>query len=301
MEKEKLARRASQLKISSISLAENLQNGNFKSIYHGQGIEFSDVRDYLPGDNVRAIDWNVTARMGRPFIKQYEEDKELSVFLILDDSASMTSGSKGKSKISVATETAALLILAAEKSAGSTGAVFFDGDIKFSCHPKSGREHAMMILSKLDRLSAPANEDGIPEYTDIIGSVLGNAIKGAAKILRKRSLVFILSDFRAANWEKPFAQLAQKNDVIAIRLIDSTDSELPEIGTVPFYDNETGKASVFPTSSRKFKMAWFENNRNRVDQWRDYCTANGAFPITLSTAEDPVIVLSKFFSQRSRK
>ncbi len=295
MEKEKLSRRAARLKFSSIFLSENMRNGNFKSLYRGQGIEFSDVRDYLPGDNVRAIDWNVTAKMGRPFIKQYEEDKELSIFIILDDSVSMESGSRGKSKTQTAREAAALILLAAEKNAGSTGAVFFDGAIKFSCHPKPGREHAMMILSKLDKL------DSAEEYVRTNGSVLGNAIKGAGKILRKRSLVFLISDFRAAGWEKPFAQLSQKHDVIAVRMTDSTDSELPEIGTVPFFDSESKKTQVFPTSSKKFKMAWFEDNRARTDYWRDYCSKHGAHPLTLSTAEDPVTVLTKFFSQQVRK
>ncbi len=295
MEKEKLSRRASRLKFSSNFLSENMLNGNFKSLFHGQGIEFSDVRDYLPGDNVRAIDWNVTAKMGRPFIKQYEEDKELSIFIILDDSISMDSGSNGRSKKDAARETAAILLLAAEKNAGATGAVFFDGAIKFSCQPKSGREHAMMILSKLDRLDA--NE----EYVRTNGSVLGNAIQGAGKILRKRSLVFLLSDFRSGDWETPFARLAQKHDVIALRITDSTDSELPEIGTVPFFDSESGKSAIFPTSSKSFKMSWFEANRSRLDYWKDFCTKHGAYPLTLSTAEDPVAVLTKFFSQKARK
>ena len=293
MNTTRLAKKASQLRLSAISIAENMQNGSFKSLYRGQGIEFSDVREYLHGDNVRSIDWNVTARMGRAFIKQYEEDKELSVFLILDCSRSMESG-LDSSRLSQAQEAAALLLLAAEHISGAIGAVFFDGKIQFSCEPKAGRENSMMILSKLDKL------DSTPEDEKTGGSVLPNAITGAAKLLKKRSLVFILSDFRSAKWEKPFARLAQKNDVIAVKITSPTDSELPNIGTVPFFDPETNKKGLFPTLSKRFKHEWREANRQRTDSWKDFCIKHGASPVLLSTEDDAALVLSRFFKQKAR-
>lgn len=286
----RITRRAMQLKIAAISLAEDMRTGNFKSLYRGNGIEFMDVREYLPGDNVRAIDWNVTARMGRPFIKQYNEDKELAVFFVLDRSLSMLGGSQKNSKIQIASETAALILLASEHNAGANGAVFFDGDIQFACPPKAGLDTAMTILSHLD------------DY-DVIekkGSALGNALEGAAKMLRRKSLVFILSDFRAVGWEQPLARLAQKNDVIAIKITDPMDSEIPDLGTLPFYDAETGKISVFPTSSKEFKTAWFEHNRNKTDYMKIFCQKHGVIPLTISTVEDPILVLSQFFSKISK-
>lgn len=293
MNTTRLAKKASQLRLSAISIAENMQNGSFRSLYRGQGIEFSDVREYLHGDNVRSIDWNVTARMGRAFIKQYEEDKELSVFLILDCSRSMESG-LDFSRLSQAQEAAALLLLAAEHISGAIGAVFFDGKIQFSCEPKAGRENSMMILSKLDKL------DSTPEDEKTDGSVLPNAITGAAKLLKKRSLVFILSDFRSAKWEKPFARLAQKNDVIAVKITSPTDSELPNIGTVPFFDPETNKKGLFPTLSKRFKHEWREANRQRTDLWKEFCIKHGASPVLLSTEDDAALVLSRFFKQKAR-
>ena len=146
IETERLSRRASLLNLSALTLAENLKNGGFKSVFRGQGIEFSDVREYFPGDNVRSIDWNVTARMGKPFIKQYEEDRELTVFLILDCSLSMKGGSFEKTRLSQACEAAALLLFAAKKNEGAAGAVFFDGEIQFSCPPKSGKKNSMLIF-----------------------------------------------------------------------------------------------------------------------------------------------------------
>lgn len=293
LEKNRLAKRASLLRISALTLAENLKNGGFKSVFRGQGIEFSDVRDYFPGDNVRSIDWNVTARMGRPFIKQYEEDRELNVFLIVDCSESMKSGSGGNSRLFQASETAALVLLAAEKNSGAVGAVFFDGEIRFSCPPKSGSKNAMMILSKLDKIESE-NED---ENTN--GSALANAIAGASKILKKRSLIFIISDFRAAKWEKSFAKLAEKNDVVAVKITDPSDLELPEAGTMTFFDPETKKRAVFPTSSKKFKQAWLEDNRKRTEKWKDFCEKHGADSVLISTNEDSALALTKFFAQKS--
>ena len=293
MNVNRLAQRASSLRLAAITLAENMRNGSFKSLYRGQGIEFSDVREYLNGDNVRSIDWNVTARMGRPFIKQYEEDRELSVFLILDCSRSMELGSD-VTRLSLAQEASALLLLACEHNAGAMGAVFFDGKIQFSCPPKSGRENSMMILSKLDKI------DSIPEYEKSDGSALSNAINGAAKLLKKRSLVFILSDFRSSRWDKPFARLAQKHDVVALRITDPSDSELPEIGTIPFYDAESKKKSLFPTLSRRFKAQWREANQKRSEQWKDFCSKHGAFPLSISTQEDAVSTLQRFFKQKAR-
>lgn len=295
LEIDRLSKRASLLRIKAAPLAENLRSGGFKSVFRGQGIEFSDVREYFPGDNVRSIDWNVTARMGKPFIKQYEEDRELNVFLILDCSESMMQGTGGKSRLSQGLETSALFLLAAEQNAGAVGAVFFDGEIKFSCPPKSGEKNAMMILSKLEKL-----ENGVFDDERVSGSVLPNAIAGAAKILKRRSLVFVISDFRAAKWQDDFARLSQKHDVVAVKITDKSDFELPETGTISFFDIESGKRAFFPTSSKKFKQSWFEDNRRRNDRWQDFCKKHGAFPLAVSTGEDAAFALTKFFEQKSR-
>lgn len=283
--------RASRLRMSSLSLATSMRGGNFRSVSRGQGIEFSDVREYLPGDNVRSIDWNVTARMGRAFIKQYEEDRELNVFVILDCSLSMLSGFRKKTKLEAASEISALLILASEHNSGANGAVFFDGEIEFSCPPKSGRENAMMILSKLNNLAYS---------TAKAGSALPNAIRGAASLLKKRSLVFVISDFRIDGYQNEIAVLAQKNDVVAVRITTPSDSELPKVGTLPFSDPETGKSLQLPTSSEQFSKAWFDANRYNTDLWYENCLKRGISPLCISTAEDPVLALNKFFALRKK-
>ncbi len=286
-----LARKAKLLRLAAVSLAESMRNGNFKSIYRGQGIEFSDIREYLSGDNVRTIDWNVTARMGRTYVKLYDEDSELSIFFILDRSLSMYSGTNGRSRLETASEAASLLVLAGELNDSSLGAVFFDGEVRFSCSPKSGRDRSMLILSKLNQ-----HEESITP-----GSVLENAITGASKILKKRSLIFVLSDFRTSGWETSLARLAQKNDVIAVRISDPMDSELPSVGTIDFIDPETGWHAKLPTSSDSFSREWFDAFRKRTDSFDTFCARHNIFNLNLSTQDDPARVLSKFFAERGRR
>ena len=288
--RDRLVRRALLLRLSASTIADNMKNGAFKSLYQGQGIEFSGVREYLPDDNVRAIDWNVTARMGKAFVKPYAEDRELQVFFVIDRSASMFAGSRGRSRIETASEAAALLLLAAEQNASSVGAVFFDGKIRYSYAPRAGRTQIMTILSRLDN----ADSKIFP------GSVLSNALNGAGKLLKKQSLVFVFSDFRTSEWIQPMARLSYKHDVVSVRITDPSDTELPSVGTIPFKDSETGKTQVLPTSSSRFVQAWFDDNRQRSEFWQSECLRHGVYPLSLSTTEDPIMVLSRFFSQRGR-
>ena len=306
--RESLVRRASLLRITANSLAESMHNGSFRSLYRGHGIEFDGVREYLAGDDIRTIDWNVTARMDRPFVKQFEEERELSVFLVLDCSLSMCTGrgrrngardggSRGTpsgletpcTRIETAAETAALLTLASEQNASPVGAVFFDGQIRFSCAPKRGRDQAMLLLSKFDSLEP----DGGTE-----GSVLGTALAGAGKLLRRRSLVFVLSDFRSTGWERPFAMLAVKHDVVAVCIIDEQDEQLGKMGTLPFYDVESGLLRCLPTSSAEFQNAWRTAGRQRLELWKNTCKKRGGYPVVISTADRPDQVLNRFFSSR---
>lgn len=289
---ESLIKKALYLRLIAEDIADGMKSGNFRSLYKGHGIEFAGVRDYMRGDDIRTIDWNVTARMGRPFIKIFEEERELQIFLITDSSLSMqleTSRDR-RTKYASAAETAALVAIAAEINACPTGAVFFDGAIHFSCEPALGKEQTMQILNHLDRL---------PEQP-IAGSVLPNAISAAAKVLRKRSLVFILSDFRCGGWEKPLISLAQKNDVIAINIHDASDEELPSLGTVVFKDVESGIKMSLPSSSNAFKKEWRNYNEMNQTRWQDFCIKHGIMPVVLDTKTEPVQVLNQIFNRKAR-
>ena len=289
---ESLIKKALYLRLMAEDIAEGMKSGNFCSLYRGQGIEFAGVREYNRGDDIRTIDWNVTARMGRPYIKIFEEERELQIFLIVDSSRSMQleNATDRRTKYAAAAETAALVAIAAEINACPTGAVFFDGAINFSAEPALGKENTMQILNHLDRLPP----------SPVSGSVLPNAITAAAKVLRKRTLVFILSDFRCADWEKPLINLAQKNDVIAINLHDAADEELPSLGTVKFMDVETGRKMSLPSSSTVFKKEWRNYNEMNQNRWQDFCIKHSIMPVILDTKTEPVQVLNQIFARKAR-
>lgn len=289
---ESLIKKALYLRLMAEDIADGMKSGNFRSLYRGQGIEFAGVRDYIRGDDIRTIDWNVTARMGRPFIKVFEEERELQIFLITDSSLSMQleTNSGRRTKYAAAAETAALVTIAAEINACPTGAVFFDGAIHFSCEPSLGKENTMQILNHLDRL---------PD-TPTAGSVLPNAITAATKVLRKRTLVFVLSDFRCSGWEKPLTSLAQKNDVIAINIHDACDEELPSLGTVTFKDMESNLKMSLPSSSPSFQKEWRNYNEMNQNLWQDYCIKHGIMPVILDTKTEPVQILNQIFARKAR-
>ena len=289
---ESLIKKALYLRLMATNIAEGMKSGNFRSLYRGQGIEFAGVRDYIRGDDIRTIDWNVTARMGRPYIKVFEEERELQLFMIVDSSRSMflENNSSQRTKYAAAAEAAALVAIAAELNACPAGAVIFDGAIHFSCEPSLGKEQTMQILNHLDKLPEKQTE----------GSMLPNAITAASKILRKRSLVFVMSDFRSAGWEKPLIQLAQKNDVIALNLRDEMDEELPSLGTIIYQDIESGIKMNLPSSSDAFKKEWKNYNSMNLNRWQDFCIKHGIAPVVFDTKTEPVQVLSQIFAHKTR-
>ncbi|MCR4790680.1 MAG: DUF58 domain-containing protein [Treponemataceae bacterium] len=285
-----LTKSASALRLRSRSIAEEMKAGNFASMFRGQGIEFAGVREYLPGDDVRSIDWNVTARMDKTFVKLYEEEREQTVFLIVDRSLSMETGSVNYTRLNIATETAALLLLAGQYNSCPVGTVLFDGKITFSCTPKKGKENTMLILTKLSQRSENVSA----------GSALTNALQGAGKTLKKRSMVFVISDFRCSGYEEKLARLAQKHDVAAIRITDGNDSQLPKLGFIRIRDPETNNESYAATNSSHFQQAWRDNNKNTISRWKHMCKKHGVVPLLISTADDPALRLAKFFAVREK-
>ncbi len=301
-----LARRAASLHLFTRILTESLRSGSFKSTYKGRGVEFSGVREYLPGDDVRSIDWNVTARMGRPFVKQFEEDRELVLFLVVDASGSMATGcgQRRRTRLYTGCEVAALMSLAAALGRGSVGGVVFDGGILYSRRPKAGRNQALSFLNQLENVLASgdgeqrAGQRKSQLAAASIGSNLDKALRGAASLLKKRALVLVISDFRTAGYEKDLSILSARHDVVAVRIADPVDTRLAGFGSLPFADPEYGHRRILPTSSASFQQAWQEANRNRLERWQDLCYRRGAWPLVVSTQDDVALVLQRFFSVR---
>lgn len=290
-ERAALIQKARCLRISAETIAGGLRTGSFRSLYRGYGIEFSGVREYLRGDDVRTIDWNVTARMGKPFVKMFEEERELIVFLVVDCSCSMDTGSGAKSRLQAASEICELLTIASATNSSPVGAVLFDGEILFSCSPESGLNHEMLLLNRFESMHPGRTE----------GSALSNALTGAYCLLKKRSLVVVVSDFRTTGYAPSLSMLSQKHDVIAVRITDTSDSRLPEIGTITFADSESGMQRRIPTSSRQFARTWREMENSRAERFQTMCLKRGVIPLSISTDDDCAMILTRFFSARGRK
>ena len=277
-----LIKKASYLKIRARELAESFKSGNFRSLFRGQGIEFEGVRDYIRGDDVRTIDWNVTARMGHAFVKVFEEERELQVLLIMDNSESMMIKHDKKSKFEIAQDASALITIACELNSCSLGAIFFDGQINFCTKPLLNKSQTMLILNKISK----QNE------TPVKGSVLNSALISASRILKKRSLIFIFSDFRSEGWQKALVALAKKNDVLAFNIFDSFDYQFPELGSVVFKDAETGSKMILPTTSKKFQKSWQNFNHQKLQNWKEFCLKHGVIPVIMNTKDEPLEILN---------
>ena len=290
MDTATLTRKANLLHLASLSLAEGMRNGSFRSLYKGRGIDFRGVREYFDGDDVRAIDWNVTARMGRPFVKQYDEERDLNVLLLIDVSRSMRSGSGRRSRLEVAVESASLMTLAAYHNSSPVGAIIYDGKVQFNCPPAAGHDQVMLLLSQYEKIGETSSN----------GSIMDTALLAAQRILKKRTLIMIFSDFRSSDWSQPFGHLCQRNDVVAARITDALDDLIPPVGSIPFSDPESGKRMILPTSSSKFRRAWRQDNEQRMEQWKYECLRQGGYPMSIATDTDPLRELTRFFLAREQ-
>jgi len=284
-----LVKKAVSLNLQAKNVADGMRSGMYHYMYSGRGIEFSGVRNYLRGDDVRSIDWNVTARMGKPFVKCYEEERELIVFVIVDRSLSMESSSFGVSRrLETATEAAALVLLAAQKNASPVGGALFSGTVEYMSEPKNDKNSAMRLFYKLD---------SHPNRTSK-GTALPQALRGAIKCLRNRSLVMIFSDFRCAGYEKELAMLGGFHDVVAVRISDPSDTKLPAVGTLPIVDSESNITMQLPTSSRLFQAEWQKQGLEFDRYWKNICRKRGVTPFVLENGKDPTAKLVQFFSHR---
>ncbi|GHV60803.1 hypothetical protein AGMMS49587_03360 [Spirochaetia bacterium] len=298
MDRRELLRKITSFPITASGLAEDLLAGDYRSVFKGQGIEFDEARRYEIGDDVRSIDWNASARFGTPYVKMYREERELTVFIILDTSASLHTGGAPMNRAVPMNRfeqgcfAAALLAFSAEEAGQRVGALFFDREITRIFPPKKGRRHILGILGTAVAIQAGGR-----------GSALGAALAGAGRLLKRRSLVVVISDFFAnaagAGWEEELGDLARKHDVIAVNITDPLDTDFPDVGFVPMEDPETGVkfhgASGFPS----FRSAWSRWHEDRAKYWDGVCRRAGAARLSLSLADDAPAVLVRFFRGRA--
>jgi uncharacterized protein (DUF58 family) len=287
MDRHELLTKITTFPLAARGLTEDLLSGDFRSVFKGQGIEFDEVRHYETGDDVRSIDWNVSARFGTPYVKMYREEREMTVCIIMDNSASMHTAAGALSRWEQGVMAAALIAFSAEQAGQRVSAVFFDREISKIFPPRKGRPHTMALIS--------AALEARPRGK---GSGLGNALTGAGRLLKRRSLVVIISDFLCVNWEHEMGNMSRRHDVIALGITSPLDGEIPDGGLLTVEDPETGLRIRVPASFPSFRSAWSAWHEERRRLWEAICRRSGAAYTELSTAEEAPAALLRFFRGR---
>lgn len=292
METSELLKKVRKIEIKTRGLSRNIFAGEYHSAFKGRGMAFSEVREYQFGDDIRNIDWNVTARYSHPYVKVYEEERELTVMLLIDVSGSRDFGTSEKFKKNVITEMAAVLAFSAMQNNDKIGVIFFSDTIEKFIPPKKGKSHVLRIIAELIAFEPKNRGTNIPE-----------TLRYLTNALKKRSTAFVISDFMddRADLEMALQIANKKHDVVALKVYDERETELPPIGLVKLKDAETGEYIVVDSSSaktRKMYADWWRNHKNRLDILFKKC---GVDYTLVNTREDYVISLMNLFKKRALK
>lgn len=282
-------RQVKLIELRTRRLVTSLFSGEYRSVFRGQGIEFAEVRAYEQGDDFRAIDWNVSARMGAPFVKTFEEERELTLLLVVDRSGSVAFGTP-RSKAAVAVEVAAVLALAAARHNDRVGAVLFSDMVDAVIPPAKGRRHALRVIRDLLAFEPPGR-----------GTNLETALAYAARLLRHRSIVCVVSDFRARGWEPHLRRLSRRHDVVAITVDDPREFELPDVGWIELEDAETGARTLVDTADPAARLRLRISAEERRLQRARALLAASVDQVALVTDRPYAPALHDAFAARARR
>ena len=253
METKELLKKVRKIEIKTKRLSNHIFGGEYHSTFKGRGMTFSEVRQYQFGDDVRAIDWNVTARYNEPYIKVFEEERELTMMLMVDVSGSESFGTTSQFKKDTVTEIAATLAFSAIQNNDKVGLILFSDDIELFVPPKKGRSHVLRIIRELIEFKPKSKKTSID-----------GALKFLSGILKKRAIVFILSDFMDDDYERSLKIAGNRHDITGIKVYDKHDEEIPNLGMVPMLDAETGKVNLINTGSKTVRRN-YKANALRLD------------------------------------
>jgi len=285
-----LIRRIRRIQIRTSHVVDTMLGGQYHSAFKGRGIEFEEVRPYQVGDDVRTIDWNVTARCGLPFVKQFREERELTVTLLVDLSASQGLGTHHQTKRELITELGATLAFSAIKNNDKVGLQMFTDNIEKVIPAGKGSRHVLRVIREL-------------LYCEPIGrgTDLARAIEHLNKTIKRRSVVFLISDFQDTGYQRPLKIARRRHDVIPIVVADRREFEIPNMGLVELQDAENGQVAWLDTSSQRHRRLYAARARELAEQRDRTLTRLGMDPIHITTGEDFVDPLRKFFHRRENK
>lgn len=287
---KEILKKIRRIELRTRRLVNSMFAGQYHSVFKGRGMNFEEVREYAPGDEIRSIDWNVTARMNAPYIKKYTEERELTVMLLVDVSASGIFGSVELSKRELAAEVASILAFSAINNNDKVGLILFTDRIELFIPPKKGRLHTLRLIREMLYFEPEGRS------TDLAG-----ALDYLNLVVSRRSVVFMISDFLAPDFTKALTLTSKRHDLVAMPVIDKGESELPNVGIVTLEDAETGAQIDVNTSSKAVRRALQEINADRLADLEYLLRSRRVDIVRLSTTEDYLIPLRNFFELRERR
>ena len=290
MDQRELLRRVRRIEILTDRLSDDFFAGVYLSAFRGVGLEFSEVREYAPGDDVRTIDWNVTARTGKPHVKRYVEERELTVMLVVDASASVVFGTCERTKAEAAAAACALLAFSAIKNNDRVGLAMFTDEVELFLPPRKGRRQVLRVIREVlgfQRRSVRTN--------------IAAAVEFVTRALTRRAVVFVVSDFRDRGFEASLALARRRHDVVAVRLHDPREEELPAVGLLELEDAETGRHLVTDVSSRPVRRGLRREGERRLQELTRTLRASNVDLVSVSTAGSASDPLVEFFARRRRR
>ncbi|MDY8138760.1 DUF58 domain-containing protein [Aquimarina sp. 2201CG5-10] len=287
MDTKELLKKVRKIEIKTRRLSDHIFGGEYHSTFKGRGMTFSEVRQYQFGDDVRNIDWNVTARYNEPYIKVFEEERELTMMLMVDVSGSQLFGTQQQFKKEIITEIAATLAFSATQNNDKIGLILFTDEIELFIPPKKGRSHVLRIIRELLEYQPKSKQTNITE-----------ALKFLSNVMKKKAIVFVLSDFIADDYQQTLKIVGGKHDVTGIRVFDRREEEIPNLGMVQMEDEETGELLLVNTGSRKTRDNYSKYYQERTTYFKDSFTRSGAGSLSSRVDESYVKKLLGYFKRR---
>ena len=287
MDTKELLKKVRKIEIKTRRLSDHIFGGEYHSTFKGRGMTFSEVRGYQFGDDVRNIDWNVTARYQEPFVKVFEEERELTMMLMVDVSGSELFGTETQFKNEIVTEIAATLAFSATQNNDKIGLILFSDEVELYIPPKKGRFHVLRIIRELIEFHPKSKQTNIAE-----------ALKFLSNVMKKKAIVFVLSDFISEDYKQTLKIVSGKHDVTGIRVYDKHEESIPNLGMVQMQDEETGELLLVNTASKKIRLNYGKFYRDKVDYYKDSFTKSGAGTIDCRVDESYVKKLLGYFKRR---
>ena len=287
MDTKELLKKVRKIEIKTRRLSDHIFGGEYHSTFKGRGMTFSEVRQYQFGDDVRNIDWNVTARYNEPFVKVFEEERELTMMLMVDVSGSELFGTIEQFKNEVVTEIAATLAFSATQNNDKIGLILFSDQVELYIPPKKGRSHVLRIIRELIEFEPGSKKTNLAE-----------ALKFLTNVMKKKAIVFVLSDFMADDYEHTMKIVSGKHDVTGIRVYDKREASIPNLGMVQMQDEETGELMLVNTASKRLRRNYEVYHRDKVQYFKESFSRSGAGTIDCRVDESYVKRLLGYFKQR---